>query len=63
MITHRIRRGSGVFRLDLCQDLPTRVTPVFAFSPGLIPHLRIDGHHLMHWAHSGPTDLGNLVNR
>jgi hypothetical protein len=24
-------------------------------------HLRIDAHHLVHWAHGGETDLENLV--
>ena len=26
-------------------------------------HLRIDGHHLVHWGHGGGTDVDNLVSR
>ena len=29
----------------------------------LYPHLRIDGHHLLHWGHGGDTNLDNLVLR
>ena len=26
-------------------------------------HLRIDGHHIIHWADGGPNELENLVHR
>ena len=28
---------------------------------GLNLHLRVDGHHLLHWGHGGDTNLDNLV--
>jgi len=35
-------------------------------SPGrsrLNLHLRINGHHIIHWSDGGPTELENLVRR
>jgi hypothetical protein len=28
-----------------------------------VPPARTEGHHIRHWAHGGPTDLDNLVDR
>ena len=45
------RRDGPLWRWDLVDEATLNI------------HLRIDGHHIIHWSDGGPTELDNLVHR
>ena len=44
------RRDGPLWRWDLVDEATLNI------------HLRIDGHHILHWADGGATELENLVS-